>query len=1197
MKVSLSIIMHICIILFLFTASLLASDEIEPKFGTKPEHLSANITSARDFNFEGWNIAGLGFLDRSELTFEVGNPINAASESDTMNFQTIYAGYSRPTIKWGVFSVGVGDFLNMVNSNNKHSIYPYIGYSKEFLNLFSLGGAYALETELMNGNQNLLNGITQFGLMINIYNYIHLGASIENSGYYDKIDSARVGASIIYPASSRNYAFIGADLNSSFKEIKLFDSATSELENINVGGGIKLGFFSIKGWLSKDVRYKGSPYRGFIELSLSKSISNDRLHSITLGGRLYENENEYFLTSGVTYSTGESIAGKKNMNMAEKLMSEYSLKDAIKYYKRSKHLLISEDNKNTATQNEQSAIKMLNDNNSFYSNGNNYYESQEYDKAILEFKKIPSWSEYFVDAQRKLRISKNEYTSQLYDTITIKIKDKNTKEAKQYLDNLYAVDPEYKTIDRYVALENKIKEIEMTERKMKLQSLYQQAIAKYNEQQFDEAGKVFKEIIAIDPFYMDVKQKTDTCERLTKAIVLYKQLEYSESAEICKQVSTQYPDEPIAKALYNKALGEIEYNNKRFQEAIRLWSITLSIEKNSYSFKDTYLENKLDIAEKRFAIEKATQAIDKRKYDEAILILKPLEDYEPAKNLIQQARKGQEVLKLYEQAIFNFESKQYSEAEKKLLDCLSIDPDFNDAKQKLEILYKDLLSEVRSVFLGILMDQEQKILEEIKAKLDMIINAQYADRKDIASAFLYSGTIYIILPPKDKAKAKDLFIKALNANLKCELTNDINYPDVSEVFNDAKKLFIEVPPPPIIDEDQKKYDNTGKDNQKQPPEKQEAEFPPAMGTVNVKSVPVGADIYINGNKRDELTNAILSLPIDAYILVLKKLDYRDSDPQTIHLHRGENPLEPIQLISQYGVLDISSKPSNVPIVINDANGKIVPIDIYNDDITQKRTPSKVKLRPSKYTIILNLDTPSEKVKIANNEAMIVNSEPSGIPFVIKDANGKKIEENRTSARIDILPSEYTVTLEADSYKYSNKVNLTDQSLISISNIFPIIKGPFISKFPVISHKKMVFFSLFVPGLGQIYGKHYRSGVSFILGEAGSMTVPLVLSWIYNNSVKDFNNSVDKYNNAFYLDEIESARKEVNDKYDDKNKKHFLRNCSFAIPIVCWVANIIHVCKIKPDYISSSQTQVDVSNLQIDPYVTTQGVMALVKYRF
>jgi tetratricopeptide (TPR) repeat protein len=410
--------MCICIILFLFTVSLLASDEIEPKFGTKPEHLSANITSARDFNFEGWNIAGLGFLDRSELAFEVGNPIKVASESDTMNFQTIYAGYSKPTMKWGVFSIGISDFLNMVKSNNKDSIYSYIGYSKEFLNLFSLGGAYALETELTNDSQNLLNGITQFGLMINIYNYIHLGASIENRGYYDKIDFARVGASIIFPALSRNYAFIGADLNSSFKDIKLFDSATSELENMNVGGGIKLGFFSIKGWLSKDIRYKDSPYKGFIELSLSKSISSDRLHSITLGGRLYESENEYFLTNELTYASGESIAGKKNINKAEKLMSEYNLKDAIKYYQKSKRLLISDDYKNTATQNVQSARKMLNDNESFYKSGIEYYNSQKYDKAIDEFKKIPWWSEFYLDAQSELRISKNEYVSQLYNTIT-----------------------------------------------------------------------------------------------------------------------------------------------------------------------------------------------------------------------------------------------------------------------------------------------------------------------------------------------------------------------------------------------------------------------------------------------------------------------------------------------------------------------------------------------------------------------------------------------------------------------------------------------------------------------------------------------------------------------------------------------------------------------------------------------------------
>ncbi|HGJ66508.1 TPA: hypothetical protein ENS27_14185 [bacterium] len=780
------LIIFIFIILSLFGVSLFALDYIEPKFGTKPEHLSANIPSASDYNFEGWNIAGLGFLNRTELSFEIGNQIKA--ESDAMDFQTIYAGYSKPTMKWGVFSIGISDFLNMSESSNSDYIYPYIGYSKEFFDIFSFGGAYALETKLANDSQNLLNGIAQFGLMINIYNYIRLGASVENRGYYGKIDSARVGASIIFPALSRDYAFIGTDLNSSFGDIKLFDSAHLERANMNFGGGIKFGFFSIKGWLSKDARYEDSPNKIFLELSLSNSISSDKLHSVSICGRLRKIKNDYFLESGITYASGESIIGRKKMDKAEKLKIDHKLEDAIKYYQKSHRLLITDDYKNTATQNIQSVRQMLKDNESFYKTGMDYYNSKKYDKAIDEFEKIPWWSEFYLDAQSKLRISKDEYLSYLYNTITIKIRDKNIKEARQYLNNLYKLDPEYKTIDRYVALENKIGEIEVTERNIKIHSLYEQALAKYNIQQFEEADKVFKEIMAIDQFYMDIKQKINVCERLTEAMFHYRQLEYSKSAEICMQVSIQYSDEPIANALYNKALGEIEYNNNRFQEAIRLWNIALSIQKNSYNFKDTYLENKLDIARKNLAIDKATQAIDKRKYDEAISILESLKDNNLAQNLIQKAKKGQELLNLYEQAILNFENNQYREAEEKLLHCLSIDPDFSDAKQKLESIYKDLLSEVRSIFFRIPMDRERKILKEVEPKLNMIIMAEYANRRDIASAYLYSGAIYIILPPRDKDKAMKLFIKALNTDSKCELTDDINYPDVSEVFSNARLI-------------------------------------------------------------------------------------------------------------------------------------------------------------------------------------------------------------------------------------------------------------------------------------------------------------------------------------------------------------------------------------------------------------------------
>ncbi len=782
MKAKILMKIYICIVLYQFAAQLLALENIRPVFGTKPEGLSANVNSAKGYNFEGWNPAGLGFLDRKELIFEVGLfPFINSPKIDSQNYQTIYVGYSRPTMKWGTFSLGIADFLDI--ENNTDYFFPYIGYSREFMNLFSFGGIYALETKLANNELSPLYGIGQFGLMANIYDYIRLNASIENLGSHYDIESMRIGASIIFPALSRNGIFISADINSSLDNIKYFKSAESQWENLNIGGGIKIAFILIRAWVSKNLANKDSSCDTFLEVSLSKNISDDRLHSISFGSKVHRFGDDYFMAGEIVYASGESISARKSMDKAERLMSGENIGDAKRYYGKSQRLFLSENQVNTAKRKWLLADSMLKANREAYNNGLDYYNKKEYNKAIKEFEKIPSWSELYSYSQKELNLSKDEYAKQLYDSAKIKLNYNYPEEAKQYLAKIYALDPKYRAINQYQDLEKQIGLLKSKEIQAKLKLLYQEAMEKYIKQQFDEANEAFKKIISIEPSYSNARSKLGVSEKLASAMVYYRQAKYDKSIGVCSQVLLEYPDDLVAQALYNKVLGESEYDKNNLEYAIKFWNTALDIERNLGIYRDRSLENRLSLAKKRLAIADAKQAIEQREYDKAISILSQYKDYEPALDIMK-------ILQFYRQAILEIENKQYLKAEKELLKCLSIDPNFDYAINDLEKTYKDLLSEVRIVFFRIPMDRERKILGEIEPKLKAIVDAQYADPKDIASAYLYLACIHIILPPKDEERARQLFMNALESDPMCILTKDIDFPDTQEIFKKARTRFL-----------------------------------------------------------------------------------------------------------------------------------------------------------------------------------------------------------------------------------------------------------------------------------------------------------------------------------------------------------------------------------------------------------------------
>lgn len=754
--------------------ALPASIEAAPGFGTKFQGLSANIVGAEDANHEGWNVAGLGLLDRVEVTFGIElYPFETLSEPGEIHAS--FMEYSKPTLRYGTLSVGFGTIKGELDET--YYLYPYIGYSRQFLDFFSLGAAYSLG--LSTEDSSLLNSVEQVGVMFNFYDFVHLGTSVENRGRVgDMIESLRFGGALIIPITGRNSVTLRTDVNTSVQDIShfSFDGSLGDyisLHNLHIGGELNTRYFSISGGIFEDLGSEGSQLEGVVEIKLSFPSTLRKPNTVDFSCSLTQHEERYFLTNRITYNIGESVKGKRYMKKGENLMSEHFLESAAEYFLKSGRLFLGEEAKRKAYSRRSYALEVLRNNRSYYQNGERYMREERYSEAIKEFEKLPSWSVLYARGSTRLEEARALGMERIYSS------------AKQDCEKGYFD----KAISRFQELPRNYRDvglqIKMTKEKAKqakIKSLYKLAMDKYYNLQFDMAGEAFAGIVALDSFYKDAKRREKICAKLSEATIHYRRWQYNKTIEICDLISYEH----LARSLRYKATGNIEYDRDRLEQAIQLWKAALDLEKESGASVDTYLANRMIHAEYCLAMEQAKQAMKEDDYDEAIMILDRLNDYKSAEDLKKTAIVEREAYQLYEEAVNDYEAERYAEAEKKLLESLDLDPDSVRAKYMLSAMYKDLLSEARSKHTQIYVHQEDRLMQEIEAELNMVVRSQYAGRKDRATAYLYLGAIYVGFF-KDEDIAKEMFIRALEANPNCSLPADTEYSDVKRVFEAAKE--------------------------------------------------------------------------------------------------------------------------------------------------------------------------------------------------------------------------------------------------------------------------------------------------------------------------------------------------------------------------------------------------------------------------
>ncbi len=353
-----------------------------------------------------------------------------------------------------------------------------------------------------------------------------------------------------------------------------------------------------------------------------------------------------------------------------------------------------------------------------------------------------------------------------------------------------------------------------------------------------------------------------------------------------------------------------------------------------------------------------------------------------------------------------------------------------------------------------------------------------------------------------------------------------------------------------------------------------------VATVTVRSSPSEAIMYVDGDEVTGMkTPATLKLSAGKYSLEVDKPPlYRRSDPQVMKLQVGVSEDIMVSLEKKMGTLVITSRPAGATIRIN-------------RELTNKVTPTSLPKPPGHYTITIeheDHDPYTEEMTLADRQTLKIDA---GLPAQTKlyiiskppgcriDLGERGIHQTPVSLR-RVKPGDYEARATMRGYKnIKQSFTVVPQTLNTLE----------IQLFPV-SRVQMAWRSLLLPGWGQYYGGHYRSGTAFMLGGIGAAAGAAAGYLSYGSAVDNYDRSVVRYNNSFKPHEFESAKKAMIDAHDKADSRFVLRQAMFITAGVVWGINMAHVMMTGPlETEKTSQAQADLPRLQVMPQISPRSV--------
>ena len=119
-------------------------------------------------------------------------------------------------------------------------------------------------------------------------------------------------------------------------------------------------------------------------------------------------------------------------------------------------------------------------------------------------------------------------------------------------------------------------------------------------------------------------------------------------------------------------------------------------------------------------------------------------------------------------------------------------------------------------------------------------------------------------------------------------------------------------------------------------------------------------------------------------------------------------------------------------------------------------------------------------------------------------------------------------------------------------------------------------SVFIPGLGQIYGNHGKSGWAYLGSEALFIGLAVMGVNNYNTANADYNTAYGAYQIATDVDEIATQKAATNDAISRMNKANSMSATFSVLAGVVWGASVIHAAMVAPDDLA----QYKISPLQL-----------------
>lgn len=378
---------------------------------------------------------------------------------------------------------------------------------------------------------------------------------------------------------------------------------------------------------------------------------------------------------------------------------------------------------------------------------------------------------------------------------------------------------------------------------------------------------------------------------------------------------------------------------------------------------------------------------------------------------------------------------------------------------------------------------------------------------------------------------------------------------------------------------------------------------PRFGTLQVESTPAGASVLLAGAEKGK-TPLILEVDSGRYVLELYKELYMDWSGE-VDIRDDKITRVSQQLPANFGTLDVQVTPPGSQILV--------------DGKRMGRTPATLKLSSGTHRVEVDRDDYVPQVR----ESVFIGRDQT-------ETLAGSLERKMGTLRVLSTPPEAHITVDGKDCGLtpnllrlptgSYRLQLSKEGLRDHEEMVTILwnktlernvelpigpqaswdakpKMPRIGSFPE-SREQMALRSLFLPGLGQYYGKRYGSGTLFLLTGLGAVAGVAVAYLQYDEAVDAYSDSVAQYNNAASAAQISATERAMIEAHDDADRKFLLRQAAFATAGGVWALNVLHALIAGPSGSSSSlPTRVELPDWDIVPQLTPHIAAVMVRYRF